>query len=247
MLKSHLFSLLGVSLIVNLIWFAVIGWPARILYQQWQTLGDIGKGDELVAVGVLGATLAVGILSAPLSAYAMAVMIRLALRISRYGQRSPLGLRSAMGELWVPLAVTMRLTVLFILMGFTLFAVLMVGLFVVIALSLAMDPKQAVLLGTFGLGSILIAIVFLFQWLMWPVTFLIADERGNFAAAFSGGISLARQHRRLSLSLVTVYFVLATVGSLLLYVGQIVTTPVAMMALAIGYLQMTGGQRFLRS
>lgn len=244
LLKSHWLPLLCMSFIVNAFWVAVIGWPAKFLWSQWSTLlGD--ESADLVSLGsVFAATCAVGILAAPVSSYTMMAMARLSLRIARYGNHDRVTVRSSIADLRVPFMAVMRVSVILVGLGVILGSVLVGGLLMTIALSLALDPQSATLIGTLGMGTALIGFVFLMQWLIWPSIFLISDERATLMTALTWGTRLAREYRSLSLSLVTVYFLMATLGSLLFYVGQIATTPVAMLPMAIGYLRMTGGQNF---
>lgn len=242
LLKSHALALLIVSLWVNVVWFVVVGVPADLLIDQWRSM-FANESNELVSfVGVVTGTFAVGLLIASMSAYAMIVMVRLSLRISRYGARRRITLGEALSHWKVPLRAVWDVGVLFITMGVMLAATVVIGLVGTLSLSLMTDPRSATLIGTFGMGTMLIGFVFAMQWLLWPVLFLIADERANLTTAVRWGVRLARNHRKLSISLVTVYFLLTTLGSLLFYVGQVVTTPIAIVPLAIGYLKMTGSE-----
>lgn len=243
-LQRHWGVLLAVSLAVNVMWFAAISFPANALAELWGQMTGGDGGDGRLLVMMLGGTLLVGALIAPMSAYAVVALIRIALRIARFDlqERSASTLARLGTALKMPVMPVIRVTVLFIAIGMTGLFFLGIGLIAIVILSLFLEPRTATLAGVFGVGAALISFVFLLQWLLWPAIFLIADERTDLSSGLTWGVRLAWKHRKLALSLVTVYFVLATVGSLLFYVGQVVTTPLALQPMATGYLKMTGGQ-----
>lgn len=243
-LSKHGVVLILTSLTVNLIWFALIGLPADALGGLWRELPDDVVGDAGLLAMALGGTALVGLLIAPVSAYSMIVLIRLALRIAREGDSDLASgtLKRIAAALRVPAMTVARLAVLFIAIGMLAMGTLLVGLIAIIILSLVLAPATATNVGVLGVGAILISILFILQWLLWPVIFFIADERTDLVSGISWGVRLAWHNRKLTVSLVTVYFVLATVGSMLFYIGQIVTTPLAVLPMAVGYLYMTGGQ-----
>jgi hypothetical protein len=242
--REHFALLLATSLAVNVIWFALIGFPADALARLWQEVLGSSAGDARLLAMTFGGTGLVGVLIAPVSAYGMIVIIRLSLQIARYGSTGPgLGfLRRVLASLSIPVRPVMRLSGLLLLLGMMLACLLGVCLVAIVVLSFLLDPNTATWVGTLAVGAIVIVTVFLLQWLLWPAVFLIADGRTDLLAGVSWSVRLAWRNRKLTLSLVTVYFILATVGSMFFYVGQVVTTPLAMLPLAIGYLRVTGGQ-----
>jgi len=248
-LREHVWVLLLTSLIVNLIWFAVIGFPLDALADSWSQLlrGDAAGDGRLLAV-TLGGTVLLGLLIATVSAYTISVMIRLSLRIVRYDalERDTALLRRVGAALNVPFMRVLRLALLLIAVGMVGVFFWGIGLVAIVVLSLYVAPQTATLVGVVGVGIVSVGVFFLLQWLLWPVVFFIADGRTDLITGLSWGVRLAWRHRKLTLSLVTVYFVLATVGSMLFYVGQMVTTPLAMVPMAIGYRKMTGGGEFER-
>ena len=247
MFREHVAVMLATSLAVNLIWFAIIGFPADALVSLWKEVLGSSAGDARLLAMTLGGTGLVSVLLAPVSAYGMIVMIRLSLQIARYGSPgNDVGiLRRVLAALSIPIRPVLRLSGLFLLLGLLFTCLLGVCLVAVVVLSFLLDPKTATWVGTLAVGAIVIATVFLLQWLLWPAVFLIADCRADLASGVSWSVRLAWCNRKLTLSLVTVYFILATVGSMLFYVGQIVTTPLALLPMAMGYLRVTGGQMTL--
>lgn len=242
LLKSHVSALLITSLFVNSLWFAVVGLPADLLIGQWRS-ALAGQSTELGSfVVIILATFGLVLLMVPMSAYAMVVMVRLSLQICRYGMSRPLTIGAALSHWHVPFRVLGQVSALFIAVGGMLAAIVLSGIVVIVGLSLIVDPQSATLIGTLGMGTILIGGVFAMQWLLWPGLFLIADERANLLTAVCWGVRVAREHRKLTLSLVTVYFLLATLGKLIFYVGEVVTAPMAIVPMALGYLRMTGGE-----
>ncbi|WP_146582994.1 hypothetical protein [Neorhodopirellula pilleata] len=243
MLRSHVWALLVTSLFVNAVWFAVVGWPSNFLIGQWRFM-LAGESTDLGSFAALmTATFAVGMMIAPMSAYAWIVMARLSLHICRYGTPRPVSVAAAVSHWKVPFRSVWQISVLFVALGVMFATIVVGGLVVTIALSLWTDPQSATLIGTLGMGTILIGGLFSMQWLLWPSLFLIADDRANLTTAVRWSVRLAREHRKLSLSLVTVYFLLATLGKLFFYVGEVVTIPIAIIPMAIGYLKMTGGEQ----
>ncbi len=245
--REHIAMLLAASLAVNVIWFVIIGFPADALVRLWQEVLGGSTGDARLLAMTFGGTGLVGVLIAPVSAYGMIVIVRLALQIARYGSAGHGRgiMRRVLAALSIPVRPVLRMSGLFLLLGMMFACLLGVCLVAVVILSFLLDPNTATWVGTLAVGAIVIATVFLLQWLLWPAAFLIADGRTDITAGVSWSVRLAWRNRKLTLSLVTVYFILATVGSMFFYVGQIVTTPLAILPLAIGYLRMTGGQMML--
>ncbi|WP_044252661.1 hypothetical protein [Rhodopirellula sp. SWK7] len=242
-LRKHWLLLLMTSIVVNLVWFATIGFPIDALVGGWRQLTS-GTADSGAITATLGGTVLISILATPVSAYCMIVLVRLMLAITRHGESPQVRgvLANVMASLRVPFWSVLRLSALFLIVGISMGTLFGIGIIAIVGLSFTMDPQTAIWVGTLSVGAVLIAAVFVLQWLLWPAVFFISDGRADLMTSLSWGARLAMRHRKLTLSLVTVYFVLATAGSLLFYVGQIITTPLAMLPLAIGYLRMTGGE-----
>ncbi|EMI55371.1 hypothetical protein [Rhodopirellula sallentina] len=242
-LREHWLVLLLTSVAANLIWFVLIGWPINMLREGWSQLGR-EDGGSLSLGTLLSGSAITGFLLVPVSAYTLVVLVRLSLEITRYGAtlQTENKLSQIVNALRVPFSIIMRMTGL-LLMVATLFAFTsFIGLIATVCLSFAMDQQTAVWVGTLFVGALLVGIIFLLQWLLWPTVFFISDGRADLITATQWGAGLSMRHRKLTVSLVTIYFVLATAGSMLFYVGQILTTPIATLPLAIGYLRMTGGE-----
>ncbi|MCM2370903.1 hypothetical protein [Aporhodopirellula aestuarii] len=244
-LRDHWPVLLLTSLTANLLWIALIGLPADALAGLWKQLtSGATNGDATTLAITVGGTGLVGLLLAPVSAYCMIVLVRLTLTLTRYhSSAQSVGLiKGVLNALAVAPWPVLRLGGLFLIAGSLIAVMFGVGVIAIVVLSFLMDPKSAVWVGTLSIGTMAIGVVFLLQWLLWPAVFLIADGRADLMTSLSWGARLALRHRKLTLSLVTVYFILATAGSMLFYVGQIITTPLAMLPMAIGYLRITGGE-----
>ncbi|MCC9656856.1 hypothetical protein [Rhodopirellula halodulae] len=239
--------LLIVSCFTTFVWFALVVWPCQQLSQLW----SLAQQDPTQLLVFIAAGLMVSLVTAITTAYTTSVMARTTLAVSRYGKHTskpnPSGIE--LGRLTVPFGVLGNMTCFMGIVGFLAGILLVLGVLamVVCMLVLPMPRETATLVGTFVVGCVYFVLIFSLQWFLWPAVFLIADRRASVLDALSQGVGLAWRFRSISLKVVTFYFLLSTVGALLFYVGQAITTPLASLPLAVAYLRMTGGQTALDS
>lgn len=222
--------LLSVSLATWLLWVALVVVPGRWLGELWQQSG----GDAANVPAALLGTAIYAVVGLIVTAYSMAVMMRATVRIVRWGD-GPIRLR-------VPVAVVLRIAWTLSLASLGLAAMMGAGVALMVVAALVWEPERAVLIGSFLAGLLIMAAAFVMQWWVWPSLFLIADERADWWHSLIWGNHLICRNVRVSLILVIAYVAVSTVGALPMTVGQIVTTPLAMMPLAMAYVRMTGGR-----
>lgn len=244
--------LLGVSCLTTLIWFVLVAWPCSKLSDLW----TVAQQDATQIPTFVLATLMVVCVGILTTAYTTSVMARMTLAVARYGRgRNQAPVRFApgsdampsRGSLSVPPRVLFHMTLFMLFVAVMMGMLLVVGVGVMIAFMLVLPfPREtATLVGTFSVGCVYFVLIFALQWLLWPSVCLIADGRSSFGQSLQQSFALSWVHRRVSLKVVTFYFLLSTVGALLLYIGQAITTPIASLPLAVAYLRMTGGQTAL--
>ncbi|WP_047812257.1 hypothetical protein [Rhodopirellula islandica] len=250
--RSNWNVLLGVSCLTTLIWFVLVAWPCQQLSELW-TLAQQDTAQLLTFLLASGMVAGVGILT---TAYTTSVMARMTLAVSRYGRGSHQpSIRFApdsnetpsRGRLSVPASVLFHMTLFMLFVAVVMAMLLVLGVIAMIAFMLVLPlPREtATLVGTFSVGCVYFVLIFALQWLLWPSVFLIADRRAPFGESLRESFALSWVHRKVSLKVVTFYFLLSTVGALLFYVGQAITAPIASLPLAMAYLRMTGGQTVL--
>lgn len=242
--------LLGVSCLTTLVWFVLVAWPCRKLSDLW----TLAQQDTTQILTFLLATVMVvgsGVLT---TAYTTSVMARMTLAVARYGRcrrQASVGFdpqsdaTPSRGSLFVPASVLFHMSLFMLLVALAMGMLLVVGVGVMIAFMLVLPRETATLVGTFSVGCVYFVLIFALQWLLWPSVFLIADRRTSFGESLRQSFALSWVHRRVSLKVVTFYFLLSTIGALLFYVGQAFTAPIASLPLAVAYLRMTGGQTAL--
>lgn len=233
--RRWLGSLLGLSLCTSLVWFSLVAVPGAWLSSLWRRWN--GDATGLMAV-LLATVLFIGI-SIIVTAYSVTVMARATLEVAR-GTAGAASSRA--WRLSVSPGALMRLTLLFGIVASVLGAVLLLSVATMVIAAMIWQAERAVLIGTMISGGVLMVVAGILQWWLWPAVWFIVDGRADLWHAVRWSTSLTWRFRRLSAALVVAYVVITTIGSLGFYVGQILTTPLAMMPLSVAYLRMTGGQ-----
>jgi hypothetical protein len=247
--RSNWKVLLGVSCLTTVIWFLLVVWPCKKLSGLW----SLAQHDAAQLLTFLLSCIVVAGIAILTTAYTTSVMARMTLAVSRYGrcrnretiQYAPGANETpSRGSLSVPMSVLFHMSLFMLFVAVVLALLLVLGVITMIAfmLVLPMPRETATLVGTFTVGCVYFVLIFALQWLLWPSVFMIADRRASFTESLKESVSLSWVQRRLSLKVVTFYFLLSTIGALLFYVGQALTAPIASLPLAVAYLRMTGGQ-----
>ncbi|MFG0268207.1 MAG: hypothetical protein ACF8AM_24075 [Rhodopirellula sp. JB055] len=250
--RSNWKVLLGVSCLTTLIWFLLVVWPCQKLSGLW----SLAQQDAAQLLTFLLASILVAGIANLTTPYTTSVIARMTLAVSRYGrchnretiQYAPGANETpSRGSLSVPVSVLFHMSLFMLFVAVVMAMLLVLGVIAMIAFMLVLPfPREtATLVGTFSVGCVYFVLIFTLQWLLWPTVFLIADRRASFTESLRESFSLSWVHRRVSLKVVTFYFLLSTIGALLFYVGQALTAPIASLPLAVAYLRMTGGQTAL--
>ena len=214
------------ALIVLAVSIAGLAVPFGVLF----ALAGMANGGGGVAAGmsILGMLLLFPVLLL-LSAYIMVGWSRVMLAVVR-DEPSPLS------QMMPPLRLVGRFLIggLIILAGFVALMVF-VGLFGWAAQ--AMGGGEVAFLVVNLLGTVLgTAGGFAIQFLMWPWIYVVCDDRVGSIDSLRVGFAIAMQNKVTTLLLVLCSIVLSIIGTLLCYVGQLVTIPATMLLFAVGYL-----------
>lgn len=99
---------------------------------------------------------------------------------------------------------------------------------------------EAMMFGVLGLGLLIVLpLLIASYWLLWSWPFVVADGQTNWLDAFRVAQKITMQNKLTSLLLLVLTAALGLGGVLACYVGQIVTTPLTTLMMAVGYLMIT--------
>jgi len=167
-----------------------------------------------------------------LSAYASVGWCRLALAVAR-NEPEPLS------RLMPPLHLVFRL----IGGGILMMAIVGLAFGIVFALmgglAMAVGNEGIVVGVTFLLMGGLSIAALVAQWLLWPWVFVVSDDKGSTIESIRIAYQISINNKLTSLLIVVISFLLSTLGSMMCYVGHVVTTPVTILLFAVGYLMLT--------
>ncbi|MEM6362988.1 MAG: hypothetical protein AAF539_02135 [Planctomycetota bacterium] len=232
--------LISASALTWLMWLALVAIPGKWLWDLWQRMDSGGADQLIVGMGpLLAATAMYSFVALATTAYTHLIMGRVALCIARH--HVPPNRFDAL-DLSCSLRVWWRLVCVWMMIKFVLTVTLLCGVALLVLTSLFIDSQRAIIVGTFASGVLFLLVAGMLQWWLWPAMLLIVDQRADLVHSLSWARVMSMRHARLSLSMVVAYTVITTIGSLLLVIGQILATPLAVMPLACAYIRLTGGQ-----
>ena len=231
--RKHWLPILVLSTILHLLWYLATGVPSWL-----STSFDWPATPSQFFVGGAAVGLGLFMILSVTSIFILG-MTEGVLRVARYGDNQAFATwdlvpRNLNGRSIGAMAglVVLFLSGIAVAMGLSLAAM-------VIAM-IILPPEQASAWGVIVASTIVLLTAFLLEWLLWPTAFLIADERSGLIRGLQRSVGLSWRHLRSSLQLIVIYTIITTIGSLLFPVLPIVATPLALLPLADGYIQMTG-------
>lgn len=147
---------------------------------------------------------------------------------------------SPMSDLVPPLSLLMRFLAGALPIGIALGSILyLMARLSTYLLSMVGSPALATLLGV-GHSMMSAAIALLVCCLFWPWLMIASDNRASWNESLRISVALASHHKLLSLLIVLIGLLLAVVGTAICSIGHVVTAPLTLLMLAIGYLRLTG-------
>ncbi len=188
----------------------------------------VDGGELLIGLGVV-VTIPLLILA---STYAWIGMTRVGLAVAR-DEAEPLA------QMYVPMRLVWRMLGASLL----LWIVSMVALSIVgggiTGLAFLVGGEDFAPLGMLaGIGILTIA-GFIIQVLLWPLPFIIGDDKSTAMGAIRIAWAIAMQNKLPSFLLILIKMVLSLVGSSLCYVGLLATQPLTLILFTVAYLLMT--------
>ncbi|TWU63332.1 hypothetical protein V7x_50720 [Crateriforma conspicua] len=144
-----------------------------------------------------------------------------------------------LSEMMPPMSLVMRVILSSLLIGaIVLGTVMFFGIFIGL-LGAAAGPDAAATLG--GIVGVIfqLAAQFVFQFFMWPWLYSICCGKSTAMGAIADSFRIAMHNKLTSLLIVVVSIGLSLVGTLMCYVGLLVTTPASMLLTAVAFLMMS--------
>ncbi len=190
-----------------------------------------------LAANDAGITLGLGIVALiPLlliaSTYAWIGLTRVAIAVARNAPEP-------LGHLYAPMHLVWRMILVSIVLWFATMAVLAVVGGGLGGIAFAVGGEELASIGVFFAFGILSIAGFAIQIVLWPLPFIISDDKSTAMGAIRISFAVAMQNKLTSFLLILLQMVLSMVGSSICYVGLLVTQPLTLLVFAVAYLMMT--------
>lgn len=200
----------------------LIGIPAWVLW----TLSSGGQRW----VAVIGVMLMVPY-SLLLGAYALVGLSRVHLAIAR-------GEPDVLEQLKPSTDRVLRFLPSYLLMFLAIALVFGIGISLVLVTAVSGQPHLSKLVGIVVAFAIMVVVTVL-QWYFWAWMMAASDGKCTVLGSLKVAASITMRNRLCSFFIVIIAVVLSLVGSLMCYVGHIVTSPLTLLLFAVGYLLIT--------
>ncbi len=213
--------------------FLVVFCTSVAMFIASSVIGTVAQANGGQGVGAMVQMLT-SLVTYPISAYLYLGLVRNALAVAR-NEPSPLN------QLISPTQYFLRFLGGGVLLTFVFGAViaLIAGVMAAIA-AVGGGGGEALAVGAiFLVAIVLIPLGMAAWWALWSWPLVIADGKGSVTTSFRAAYAITMGNKMTSLLMLVIAMVLSIAGLLACYVGQIVTTPITTLMMAIGYLMIT--------
>ncbi|TWU48415.1 zinc ribbon domain-containing protein [Rubripirellula reticaptiva] len=116
------------------------------------------------------------------------------------------------------------------------------GIFgVIAALAFAAGVGEGAAIGLILLAVLVaLPLMLVMYWLLWSWAYIVIDERADWLGSLKASFAITMQNKLTSVLLIVITTMLSFAGVLACYFGLLVTTPLWMLMLGVGYLMITG-------
>ncbi|MGB7323661.1 MAG: hypothetical protein WBD31_02230 [Rubripirellula sp.] len=112
---------------------------------------------------------------------------------------------------------------------------------VIAALAFAAGIGEGAAVGLVVLAVVvLLPLMLVMYWLLWSWAYIVVDERADWLGSLKASFAITMQNKLTSVLLMVITTMLSFAGLLACYFGLLVTTPLWMLMLGVGYLMITG-------
>lgn len=196
------------------------------------TIVDVAIRDAADGIVAAGISLIMNIGGYLVSSYLYLGLTRNAIAVAR-NEPAPFSF------VFPPLGIYLRFLAggLLLMLAFVVVATVIGGAIAVIATLGAGQELIAVAL--IAAAVLLLPAMFVAWWLLWSWPFIVSDDKGTAIGSMRAAYAITMNNKATSLLLLLVTGALSTAGMLACYIGTIITTPLTLLMMAIGYLLIT--------